>query len=282
MNPTIKENPLSSYFRQPAIYIRLPSDGKFYPPDTLEPTANNEFPVLPMTTMDEITYRTPDALFNGSAVASVIQSCVPNIKDAWVVPAMDIDTILAAIRIATYGHEMDINVKCPSCGHEAGYGLDLRRVLDQIRTPDYTKTIKKGDLEICFRPMNYRQLNDNNRVQFEEQKVLQIMEDTTTDQQTKISQMSEVLKKITEITISALAQSIAAIKTPQTNVIDSRHIKEWLSNCDRTVFNEIKDHILDTKRVAELQPLDITCTNCQHEYKQYYTLDMSSFFGDAS
>ena len=58
------DNPLRRYFRQPAIYIRLPSAGKFYPPGTLDMPANNELPVLPMTAVDEIVSRTPDALFN--------------------------------------------------------------------------------------------------------------------------------------------------------------------------------------------------------------------------
>ena len=79
-------NPLRQYFRQPAIYVRLPSAGQFYPPGALTIPANGEIPVLPMTAIDEITYRTPDALFNGSAVVSVIQSCVPSIKDAWQMP----------------------------------------------------------------------------------------------------------------------------------------------------------------------------------------------------
>ena len=82
----METNPLKQYFRQPSIYIQLPSGGRFYQEGSLEPTANNEYPVLPMTTLDEITYRTPDALFNGNAVNSVIESCIPNIKSAWGMP----------------------------------------------------------------------------------------------------------------------------------------------------------------------------------------------------
>ena len=88
---TINANPLKQFFRQPVIYARLPSKGKFYPPGTLDMPANNELPVLPMTAIDEITYRTPDALYNGQATVDVIQSCLPNIKNAWVIPAMDMD-----------------------------------------------------------------------------------------------------------------------------------------------------------------------------------------------
>ena len=59
MNPN---NPLKQYFRQPAIYIRLPSQGKNYPEGSLNMPPTGELAVYPMTAIDEITYRTPDAL----------------------------------------------------------------------------------------------------------------------------------------------------------------------------------------------------------------------------
>ena len=93
----MSNNPLQQFFRQPAIYIKLPSNGKFYPEGALTMPENGEIPVYPMTAVDEITYRTPDALFNGTAVVNVIQSCVPAIKNAWFIPAMDIDTLLLLI-----------------------------------------------------------------------------------------------------------------------------------------------------------------------------------------
>lgn len=278
----MNSNPLSNYFRQPAIYIKLPSDGKFYPPGAIETTVNGEYPVLPMTTLDEITYRTPDSLFNGSAVVSVIQSCVPNIKDAWNMPGMDIDTVLVAIRIATYGHDLDISTACPACDNEAEYGVDLRRVLDGIKSPDYENSLKLGDLEIFFQPMSYKQMNDNSMTQFEEQKTLQMLQASEEADATKLLQLGEVLKKITAVTTVALAQNIALVKTPQAQVSDPRHIGEWLSNCDRNTFGKIRDHIIETKRQGELQPLNITCDNCQHTYDQPFTLDMSNFFGAAS
>ena len=121
---------------------------------------------------DEITYRTPDALFNGNAVTNVIKSCVPAIRDPWAIPAMDVDSILVAIRIASYGHNMEMSTTCPHCENEADYGLDLRTILEQIKTPDYSKPVVAGDLQIFFKPMTYKHLNDNNQKQFEEQKLL--------------------------------------------------------------------------------------------------------------
>ena len=157
-------NPLSQYFRQPAIYISLPSRGEFYPSGTLDMPPNNELPVLPMTAIDEITYRTPDALFNGTAVVNVIQSCIPNIKDAWIVPSTDLDTILVGIRIATYGHDMEVNCMCPKCGNEDAYTLDLRSSIDMMKPADYRQPLVSRDMEIYFQPMTYKMLNQNNQL----------------------------------------------------------------------------------------------------------------------
>jgi hypothetical protein len=275
-------NPLKQYFRQPAIYVRLPSNGKFYPQGSLEMTPNGELPVLPMTTLDEITYRTPDALFNGSAVVSVIQSCVPNIKNAWNMPSMDIDTLLVAIRIATYGHELDISTKCPKCEHEADFGLDLRVVMDQIKAPNYSEVMKIGDLEIYFRPMSYHQMNENSMTQFQDQKLLQMLEDAGNDETARVQQLGEALKKITQFTTNALAQNIAMVRTPQAQVVEIEHIAEWLGQCDRATFSRIRNLIVDTKQQGELQPLSMKCSACTHEYKQAFTLDMTNFFEVAS
>jgi hypothetical protein len=128
-------NPLRKYFRQPAIHLRLPSNGKFYPPGAIELPPNGEVPIYPMTAVDEIITRTPDALFNGSSIVEIIASCVPAIKDAWQIPAVDLNALLTAVRLASYGHEMDIASRCPSCQVIDNFTVDLRAVLDSISAP---------------------------------------------------------------------------------------------------------------------------------------------------
>ena len=277
-------NPLRQYFRQPAIYIRLPSGGEFYPPGTLDMPPNKELPVLPMTAVDEITYRTPDALFNGTAMVNVIQSCVPNIRDAWAIPAMDVDSILVGIRVASYGHTMELTSQCPGCKQDHEFSVDLRSVLDQLHTPDYTGSVRHGDLEFYFKPMTYKNLNENNQMQFEQQKLMALMPDSEIPDADKIASISDALKKITMITIDALCQSIGAVKTPAALVTEPEFIRELMQNCDRTVFNSIRDHIVKLKTASELQPLKMQCPDaeCQHEYEQGMTLDMTSFFAAAS
>ena len=222
-------NPLQQYFRQPAIYIKLPSNGQYYPQGALDMPPNNELPVYPMTAVDEITYRTPDALFNGTAVVNVIQSCVPNIKDAWAVPSTDVDTILTAIRIASFGHNMPVDCFCPKCDNEDNFEIDLRTVLETLHAPNYNEPIQHRDLEIFFKPMNYQTLNSNNQLQFEEQKILQMLPDAEIPDQQKITALSESMKKLTDVTVNALVQSIAAVKTPDSMVTESAYIITLLS-----------------------------------------------------
>lgn len=279
MNPN---NPLKQYFRQPAIYIRLPSQGKNYPEGSLNMPPTGELAVYPMTAIDEITYRTPDALYNGQATVNVIQSCIPDIRDAWGVPSSDLDTLLIAIRIASYGHNMDFGSTCPSCRKDSERTIDLRNVLDSIGHGNYDKTVVSGDMEIFFKPLSYKHLNNNNQMQYENQKLLSMLPDSEISETEKITALTDAMKKITDITVVALSQSIAAIKTPQATVYEQEYIEEMLKNCDSKLFNHIKNFILDLKLGSELQPLTIACDECKFEYQQNITLDMSSFFEFAS
>ena len=70
---TENTNPLQQYYRQPAIYIKLPSEGRYYDKNTFTPTETGELPILPMTAKDELAFKTPDALINGQA-ANITES----------------------------------------------------------------------------------------------------------------------------------------------------------------------------------------------------------------
>jgi hypothetical protein len=275
--PTI-DNPLRRHFRQPAIHLRLPSGGKFYPPGALNMPASGELPILPMTAVDEIVTRTPDALFNGSAVPDIIGSCVPSIKDPWAVPSVDINALLVAMRLASYGHSMDLNCTCPGCKTVTELQLDLRVVMDNLGTPDYDTPLMLGDLTLHFAPLSYRQLNENNRQQFEDQKLIQALNSTDMPNEERLKMLGDSFKKITSLTIRAIALSIKSIKTPDAMVVDHSHIEEFLLNCEKGIFEKIKDHAIMLRQSAEIKPLNIECENCQLKFTQEFSLDMANFF----
>ena len=279
--------PLRKHFRQPAIYLRLPSQGQYYPPQTLDMPANQEIPVMPMTAMDEIIVRTPDALFNGSSTAEIIRSCVPAIRDPWAVPSTDLNALLTAVRLASYGHNMEIDTQCPACDNVSTYGIDLRIVLDQLTAGAYDVPMQLGDLEIYFAPLSYRQMNENSQIKFNDEKGLQAIavgdnQGVTDDEQQQIRAVSDSIRRMTETTVIMVAQSIATVKTPDAMVTDPAHIQEFLRNCNKQLFNAARDRVIELKEASDIKPLPITCSDCQHEYLQPFVLDMSNFFESAS
>lgn len=276
------DNPLRKYFRQPAIHLRLPSGGRNWPAQAISMPPNGELPIYPMTAVDEITSRTPDALFNGSAVTDIIRSCVPAIHDPWATPASDITALLVAIRLASYGHSMEMGTKCPKCSEENEYSLDLRTVLDGLKSGDYETPLQSGDLTIYFTPMTYQQLNENNRVQFEDQKMIQSLNSAEIDEEEKLRLLTEIYKKVSELTVISIRNSITMIKTADAIVSEPPFIDEFLRNCRKEVFEAIRDRAVELREQSDVRPLKLTCPSCQHQYEQTFTLDLSNFFETAS
>jgi hypothetical protein len=101
-------NPLKSYFRKPGIWAKLPSQGKFYSQAVTDLNEMGEIPVYPMTAKDELLLKNADALLNGTAIYSMLASCVPSIKNVEEIPSIDLDLLLLAIRRASNGESMEI------------------------------------------------------------------------------------------------------------------------------------------------------------------------------
>jgi hypothetical protein len=274
----MNNNPLKQYFRRPAVYLKLPSEGKYYAQGVVNLPPNGELPVYPMTAIDEITVKTPDALYNGTAVTELIKSCVPDIKDPWAINSMDIDAILIAIRAAAGNSELEINSKCPKCENEATYGLNLINLLGSMTAADYTKELEVNDLKIKFRPLSYNEMNEANLAQFELQRIFGVLEQEQ-DLEVRTKRTNEVLKSITELTIKILCSAVEYIRTPGAVVTEKEFIADFLTNCDKDTYTSIRDYNAVLRAKTEIKPLDVKCNECSNEYKQPFTLNATDFFG---
>ena len=271
-------NPLAKHFRQPSIYIKLPSEGAFYDDSVVIMPHNNELAVYPMTALDEISYRTADALFNGAAVANVIKSCIPAFKDPWKVSTADLDTILISIRIASYGHEMEFTSTCPKCEESNDFGIDLREIMDQVKFADYSTPVTIGDMEIHFKPLTYKEQNENNTAQFEDQKMLESLPTTELPEEEKLKLLQEAFANISLLTLTAIAGSISMIKSGDDIVVAHEHISEYIQNCDGTSFEKIRKKIEEIKLVSEIKPMNIVCNDYKHAYETPFTMNVANFF----
>ena len=277
-------NPLQKYFRQPKIYLSLPSNGKYYPAGSLEISENGEYPVFPMTARDEIMIKTPDALLNGQATASVITSCIPAIKDPFNMPSMDLDACLIAIRIATYGEMMEVSIKVPVTGEDKEFDLDLRIMLDQFSNVDYNSAIELDGMIVNLRPLTYGEFTETSRKTFDEQRIFNVINDSDIAEGDKLATFTESFKKLTDLTILTLEKSIASIEVGDDVVTDQAHIKEFIANTDKGLFESVTNHIEEQRTKFEVKPLVVDATPEEIEagvpetYEVPVTFDQSSFF----
>lgn len=274
-------NPLAKHFRSPAIQLKLPSGGRFWQPGSLEVSSTGEYAVFPMTARDEMTFNNPDALMNGQAVVDVIQSCIPAVKNAWAMPSIDVDSVLIAIRIASYGETMDFSSTCPQCSDENDFAMDLRLFIDRnvdVNIFDQPRT--HSDLTFKFKPQVYETINNLNIESFESQRLAGVVENSEISDEEKITQFNAIFNKMNQRTVDIFADAIESITTQDGTVVDNpAFIDDFLKNCDRKVFQFVRESIDEIAQAMGVQDTEIVCANCSHKYTIPFTFDNANFFG---
>lgn len=280
-----EQNPLKKYFRQPKIHIPLPSEGKFYPEGSLNLPETGEVPIYAMTAKDELTMKTPDALLNGAATVEVIKSCVPSIVDPWKMPTLDLDAILIAIRIATYGDTMEISTPVPGTVEQRKFDVDLRKLLGKLVNARYIPEVTLNDLKVYTRPLTYKEFTQTSLKTFEEQRVFAIINDDKLSDEEKIDRFGDSFKKLTDLTVSVLNKSISKIIVGEIEVTNPAHIIEFMENSDKEFYKFIVDHLDEQKQNFEIEPLKVVSTEedrekgVPEEWEVPITFDSSNFFG---
>lgn len=276
---TQRTNPLAGHFRQPAIYLKLPSRGRWWGENALNMPANGELPVYPMTAKDEIVLRTPDALLNGQGMVDVIKSCCPNIIDPWLMPSVDIDSVLIAIRIATYGNNMNFDSKCAHCSEENTHEVDLGGTLSGLQTPDYNQIVEYKHLKIKLKPQHYLKVNQTNMVEFEEQKIINALNDPGLDADIKAAQISESVNRLLKLSLDSCAHSTDYIEIEDgTRVTDTDFILEYYQNAESGVIKALRDKVAEFVKISKPQALELVCQSCTKSYPVDLTFDYSNFF----
>ena len=284
---TENTNPLQKYYRQPAIYIKLPSQGKYYDRATFIPTETGEVPILPMTAKDELTFKTPDAMINGQAPVDVIKSCVPNLLDPWKMVNYDTDAILLAIRIATFGETMDIKFTTPITSESQSSTVNLPALLEdlgKIQIKDESITAK--GFKVTMQPLDYKTLTKIQIARFEQQKMYGTITASTLTEEQKQTAFAKSFDTLNAVNFSLLLDSIKQIVTPEgQTVTDRQQIIEFCNNADTKTITEIQDKLSELRVQAQIPALKIKATEEQIKkgvpatYEVPITFDNSNFFG---
>jgi len=279
-------NPLTSFMRQPKIYIRLPSQGEYWPEGSLDISETGEYPVYSMTAKDELMLKVPDALMNGQAVVEVIQNCMPNIKNAWATPNIDMDLILIAIRLATYGEQMTTPLKFGD-DIEMEYQVDLRIVMDNLLNNISWDPIVpiSPELTVFVKPINYKHMTETALQTFETQKIMQLVNNDGVSEDDKVALFKESFIKLSGATLGSIEHSISRIDSSQGSTDNPEFIKEFVNGVDKEIFDKIQQHLEMLRDRNSIKPIQVLVTDEMKEkgitgetIEVPLTFDASTFF----
>jgi hypothetical protein len=279
-------NPLKRYYRQPQISIRLPSGEKYYAESVVQKTTTGEHPVLPMTAMDELSFRTPDSMMNGQASVDVIKSCIPTIQDPWQLVNHDIDTVLIAIRIASYGETMEITAGVPGTNETQTHVVNLPQMLETIRQEKITdRCVLQDGLTLHITPLTYKQITDAQLKTFEQQRIYAQVAQSNLSAEEKTKRFTESFRVLSDLNVSLLINNIERIQLPTgETVTDKTAILDFIKNADARTIKELENKLGDIRQQGSIKPVKVKATEEQIKagapatYEVPITFDNANFF----
>ena len=283
---TENTNPLKRYYRQPQISIQLPSKARYYAADVVETTTTGEHPVLPMTAIDELAFRTPDSMMNGQATVDVIRSCIPTILDPWQLVNYDIDTVLIAIRIASYGETIDVTSGVPGTNESVTHTVSLPQMLEQLRNIEVTDTCElKDGLKITVSPLTYKQITESQLKTFEQQRIYAQVAQSNLSAEEKTKRFTESFRVLSDLNVSLLINNIERIQLPTgETVTDKTAILDFIKNADARTIKELENKLGDIRQQGSIKPVKVKATEEQIKagapatYEVPITFDNANFF----
>lgn len=275
-------NPLAGHFRAASVHQALPTGGRFFDEGEIDLALNGEVAVLPMTASDEIVLKNPDALLNGAALERLFTSCVPAIKNPRHISVPDMDVILLAIKLASYGDSLEIGVACPKCKNEFTTETSIRGLLGQIQPINDSDTnVRISDtMTLDLRPYDFKSKTILDLKTFQEEKALQYLLDDSMTDEMRQTHFNSAFERLAELNLDLLSHCVRSVNVPEGVVTDPDHIQEFIKNTDRATIQKITEKLKNLSKSGVPKTMDVTCSKeeCGHTWETNLVFDAAHFF----
>lgn len=275
-------NPLENFYRNKEIYVKLPSQGRWY--KQKPQLVNGELGIYPMTTKDEMLLQIPDSLYNGESLFELVKSVAPDIPDPYDVTNADMEVIMLATRAATYNNKYTALATCPKCENDGMYEIDLLNVLAQVDNMDSNIELEIDKLTFILKPPTLKVVNATNLALLENQRMVRMLaqqKEENIDQEV----FQQSLARATAANLAVLADSIEYIRTPDgQEVSDYAHILEFLSNTNSQMIKKLNNTAQSLQSNTLQNEFTFRCEleSCGEEFTSGIEYNPSFFFNDES
>ena len=156
-------------------------------------------------------------------------------------------------------------------------------ILGSLRCPDYNDPLKHKNLKIKFKPQQYFAVNRANMLEFQEQRILNVLADPDIDPESRAAQLTDAMDKLYKLSINACTNSTEYIETEDGLRVDNADfINEFYTNAESGLIKEVQAKIGEFVKAAKPETLTLQCQACTKSYKVDLTFDYASFFGNGS
>ena len=274
-------NPLADFYRNKEIYIKLPSQGKWYK-KPINLTANGEIGIKPMTIQDEMLINIPDSLYNGESLFELFKSICPDISDPYEITLPDSEIIIIASKAATYENKINLSSTCTHCEKSNVYEINLPSVLKNVAVNNESIDIEIDQLVFKIKPNTLKTVNASSIEIVENERMLRMM---AREQQTTSEQFRESLARSTAAGLAVVADLIESITTPDGTVVtDIEHILDFIKNTNSKTVNAIKREGEKLNSSGIDKKFTFTCADeeCGKEFSNVVEFNPAFFLDPAS
>jgi hypothetical protein len=273
-------NPLSKYFRVPKLNTTVPSRFRIYD-DSVVDHIDEEVSVMPMTASDEMIFKNPDNLLNGTAVIAVIKSCIPQIKKPEKISTNDMDSLIVAIRVATYGEILKLTSSCPKCSKSNTYDINMNDIISNMTflEDDYSITTK-DNIKITLSPISYEESIEVIKLQFDQAKIARTISDDNLSDDDRRKILSSIFEKMAGVNASVIFNSVSKVEVLSEDIVvtNREHINEFMKNTDATTVGIISNKLEKISEVGVPKKVNVKCEGCGHEWMSELDYNPVDFF----
>ena len=281
----------------PTVEIALPTKGHFYAPGEVldEGVDPDEVTILPISILDESTFADPMMMISGHAISKMIRRVCPQVISPGDLSELDVQAILIASRIASYGPTMRLTAECPTekCDHKNTIEINLNEhiqrfspytaeelLLFQVDLPEVKQKVQLA-------PMTYVDTVDINLASM---RIAQGLGDFAEPDQSATSldpifleTYVTVFQKSLMTNLEAVVGSIQYVNTSTGQTVHDRDtIREWLMELVKPSMSRITNRIAEINTaIKERSMLEYQCQNCGTVHKTMLELDPQKLFTEA-
>lgn len=247
----------TSAFKGNTVVVELPSKGWFYPENS--PLSSGKVTIKEMTAKEEDILSNQKFVRNGTVLSELLKSVIVdpvNCLDDLLVG--DKNAIFFATRIAAYGKDYKVKVKCPSCGEENDVTIDLSKLKNKdFDFSGYTRGVNefKYTLPNSGRLITYRLL--------------------THKDETAIDTELKSLEKFSKNSSTSITTRLKYILTSVDGKADKGFIKSFVDN-ELSSKDSLELRTIVRNSMPDFNSdFEFICSSCDHSEKMATPLNVS-------